>query len=100
VKDDRIYLRHILEAIHDVEQYASVAPAATAFDRITRKRLDDCLAGLAGQKTSRQSNQGHAGAGKQVHVPLVNVSFAHRLSILRRRRPGIDKIAQGWISSS
>jgi uncharacterized protein with HEPN domain len=24
VKDDRIYLRHILEAIHDIQQYASV----------------------------------------------------------------------------
>ena len=24
MKDDRIYLRHILEAIHDIQQYASV----------------------------------------------------------------------------
>ena len=34
MKDDRIYLRHNLEAIHDIEQYASVGHHAFMADKM------------------------------------------------------------------
>jgi uncharacterized protein with HEPN domain len=34
VKDDRIYLAHILDAIHDVEQYASVGRSVFMLDKM------------------------------------------------------------------
>jgi uncharacterized protein with HEPN domain len=39
VKDQRVYLGHILEAIHDIEQYASVGRDAFMTDRMRQDAL-------------------------------------------------------------
>lgn len=39
MKDDRVYLRHILDAIQDIEQYASVGRDAFMGDRMRQDAL-------------------------------------------------------------
>lgn len=39
MKDDRVYLRHILEAIQDIEQYASVGRDAFMADKMRQDAL-------------------------------------------------------------
>ena len=39
MKDDRIYLRHILEAIHDIEQYASEGRGTFMADKMRQDAI-------------------------------------------------------------
>lgn len=39
MKDDRIYLRHILEAIHDIEQYSSAGHHAFMVDKMRQDAI-------------------------------------------------------------
>lgn len=39
MKDDRIYLRHILEAIHDIEHYASVGRPTVMADKMRQDAI-------------------------------------------------------------
>ena len=59
MKDDRVYLRHILEAIQDIEQYASVGRDAFMADKMRQDAVVRKLeVGEAVKNLSENAKQG------------------------------------------